>query len=596
MKKNNYNNVIDGFIIFFLVSSIRFIITPHGLPVASGFDQVSLISPAAFLAGYNWRDVVSTAGYYGVGVSWLLTPFYYFGVKSVHIYWCLGFLSDIFFGLSACVYYCIIVKFASINNRIHRIAIAVIVSSTALASNYSAVAGTNEVMLDFIGAIICYILFALFMYPKRAKVKYEIFLLMIFAYMYTVHTRSVIYLIAFALLSVILWLLNKEQLVHRWFWYICVIEYFGVQILLKYYQSFIWYGTARNSSISTTLSGKLQTTDYILRIKVMFMIVISTLINHYSLTLGVGFIAIITFGILIYKILVKHDSIYMTTEFYIGIYFLLAYVICVVGMAYIWSKGAADGISSGTAYVSQYRAFYYPRYSGTFIPGISLMALLIIYYNHCLWRKAIIIASLSSILMSIYYLLQVVPLIADKRIRFFLIHAIQDSGTKANSTLWTASIQFVIFISFAWCIMAFLPNKKYLPIQAGVILVYVNCFLWSMYFNDNHLTEIKYYSMADAGYELLCLVSEKIGEPDIYVIDTRNKAYDEIWHMYQFMNYSMHIVPGLPPDGIDNCILFSNGIIESVFLDNYSCIQLDNNEYVYFFGDEYEKIIESALE
>jgi len=69
--------------------------------------------------------------------------------------------------------------------------------------------------------------------------------------------------------------------------------------------------------------------------------------------------------------------------------------------------------------------------------------------------------------------------------------------------------------------------------------------------------------MADAGYELLCLVSEKIGEPDIYVMDTRNKAYDEIWHMYQFMNYSMHIVPGLPPDGIDNCILFSNGIIES---------------------------------
>ncbi|WP_022764577.1 hypothetical protein [Butyrivibrio sp. XPD2006] len=595
MKNEGYSNFIDVVITFFIVTFVRFIITPHGLPVASGCDQVSLISPAAFLAGYDWRDVVTTAGYYGIGVSWLLAPFYYLGLKSIHIYWLLGFLSDLLFGLCACVYYCIIAKFTNINNRVNRVAIAVIVSSTALSSNYSAVAGTNEVMLDFIGAIICYMLFVMLCCPQGKKTKYEIVLLMIFAYMYTVHTRAVIYLLAFALLSIALWFSHKEQLVHRWFWYLSVIEYFSVQILLKYYQSFIWVGTARNSSIAATLSGKLTASDYFLRIKVMFMIVISTLINHYSLTLGVGFIAIVTFCILIYKIVKNHENIYMTTEFFVGLYFFFAYIVCLAGMAYIWSKGAADGISSGANYVTQYRAFYYPRYAGTFIPGMVLMAILIIYNNHYLRKKAVLISSLSIIVMSIYYLQKVVPFIDNKRIRFFLIHAIQDKGVKADHMLWTASIQFIIFIAIVWGMTFFLSNRKYLDILAGVMLVYVNFLLWNMYFNDNHLTEIKYYSYANSGYELLCSISNEIDNPDIYVIDIRNKSSDEIWHMYQFMNYSMHIVPGLPPDGIDNCILFSNGIIKSHFLNNYSYIQLDDNEYVYYCGNEYARIIESVL-
>ena len=103
--------------------------------------------------------------------------------------------------------------------------------------------------------------------------------------------------------------------------------------------------------------------------------------------------------------------------------------------------------------------------------------------------------------------------------------------------------------------------------------------------------------MANAGFDLLSSIHDELEETenkDVYVFDMRNVTDGQIWYIYQFLNYDLHIIPNLPKNIDEDCIIFTNGLINSRYLEGTLHAKLDENEYVYCRGEKYINILERA--
>ena len=103
------------------------------------------------------------------------------------------------------------------------------------------------------------------------------------------------------------------------------------------------------------------------------------------------------------------------------------------------------------------------------------------------------------------------------------------------------------------------------------------------------------YEQVSSSYKLLSDTGLNKTSTDVYVYDASSKTDHQIFYIFQFLNYRMHVIPGLPDhdDSSEDAIVFTNKQINNILGPEYAYVTLDEDEYVYFKG-RYENIIIQA--
>ena len=167
-----------------------------------------------------------------------------------------------------------------------------------------------------------------------------------------------------------------------------------------------------------------------------------------------------------------------------------------------------------------------------------------------------------------------------------------DSSFHVNEDIWYMTLSLCIIYLLAICFM-FKKNNKYVSIFLCICIVYINFERYIIFTNQTQVSEQVNYCQGDAGHNLLDMIRDDLSQDGkIYVIDNRDKTDHQIFYMYQFLNYSLHIIPRLPDTYDEDMLLFTNKKIDSIFLDNCLISQLDDNEYVYCRGKKYIELLE----
>ena len=99
------------------------------------------------------------------------------------------------------------------------------------------------------------------------------------------------------------------------------------------------------------------------------------------------------------------------------------------------------------------------------------------------------------------------------------------------------------------------------------------------------------YEQVSSSYRLLSETGLNKTNNDVYVYDASSKTDHQIFYIFQFLNYKMHVIPALPDNECieDDVIVFSNKNISNQLDAEYICSKLDENEYVYYKGLYYEQ-------
>lgn len=586
-------DIISALIIFILIAGVRIIISLFTLPLGTISDHTSLYSIAANLAGYNWKDVISNAGCYGIGFFFIFFPLFKIGLSPVTIQIIMNLVIGVVVGIGAVIVYCIVNRNYKKMTKLEKVSLSLIGGSSLIVNSY-APEGGNDFILTICNLLIFYLIMEL-LREKRNYIKDNIFLLLVMGYSLTIHTRALLMYICFAIAAIIYYLLEKKIIVYYWFWLAYIVEYFAIKLLLNTYRYTIWSGNIRNNSLTSDVMASTATFQFDwYTVKAIMNTGIGIILTETSLTGGTFMLAIGAIGTWGYYAWKKKKYIDNKILFPV-LYSIIGFFSLSFGLGVSWLKNIYMGLSSGTLdWFDGYRAFTYCRYAAPFVPIIIILGFNIIIMYKTLYMKIYMLTVIATVVSLSYFIKNVLPYVQNRTERFFFIRMMIDSTVPTDINMWYGSLlailsPIVLFIFF------FLKKKKErLIIYALLITLYVNFERYEIFTNISKNTEITNYNKANAGFELLSSIHDDLEDKDVYVFDTRDITDGQIWYMYQFLNYDMHIIPALPKEIKEECIIFTNGIIDSRYVEGTEYFQLDKNEYVYYRGEKYFNILKKS--
>ena len=174
---------------------------------------------------------------------------------------------------------------------------------------------------------------------------------------------------------------------------------------------------------------------------------------------------------------------------------------------------------------------------------------------------------------------------------FFISIVSLPSEMENSADVWYKMFLILFLMVFVWM---FFHNKKVFIIKLLVLGVLFTTYERMEIFNNKILlSEEAILGRADSGYEVLQQLHDKVlsDDIDICVIETQNKTDHQIWYIYQFLNYDLHIIPGSKDEISLTDIIFSNGKIADCLPDDYTCFRLDKNEYMYSKNTDYSMMV-----
>lgn len=587
-----------GIITFLIVLAIKIFFCIFALPIRTLSDELATLSGAAYLAGYDWSALVSNAGYYGLGFTSFLFPFFKLFDDPILIYRGILCVCAIVQSLSVFIVFYVSIHFFHIQNRL-------LISLIAIASSFFVVTRAtiayNEHILILISWICMLLLLKLIEYNSNIKKKrtYTFVLLICLSYALTIHTRSLI--LWFALIATIIFYAwtNKKLLVSP---FVCIVT--GVvgialsRLFVSFMQKTIWISDSgeqlRNASVPIPeISNGLFSVD---KWHAWIDIIIGQIntINIFSGGIVLLFI-IIFFRFLWNKILRKDKRKENLAESKMDImgsvliFFIMCIAMTIFAQSITWLPEAAQAVNEGI-FNNNYgtKAFTYIRYIGPYCGPLFMTGCLwIIQYtqrqNDILIYFKISLAIFCAV--SVFWIMCVVP--------YF------------HQTTSTNIIE--VYIPFSWTsvevdrvsLMIILPATVVigvLNIIYGVllkkakwqILFLILCVLYIYEYAYNAINwdlptqKQNYYEI---GYDVNNYIREKAVDhkfPDkIYVQDVRQITDHQIYYEIQFMLYDYKIIPLLDESDIpaeENIVIITNQNNDfSAWIENgYICTHLND--------------------
>ncbi len=585
--------IFDCVLIFLICFVPRMVIILQAYPVATVSDEVSALHIAASVAGYDWSDVVSNAGYYGIGFLWIFAPLFRIGLSPVVIY---RVILSVLAGINALtgpLFYAIMGRFFHVQNRFGRVVVSGICGALIFFF-VPRLSSRNEEILAF---LVCLVVFLMCRIVQERKFRDEIWLCLVMLYALTCHTRAVAILLAVLAVSILYSIFYRKKLLHIATYIISIAGYVAVYYLLNFYRAGIWgSGAVRNSSVSSnvgnSLSSILATGDALGVIKTWVKIVGGQIFAGTTFSGGLFLIATIVCLLYLFYFLKQKKENCSEALFVLSLLALILVYFTIFTQGVTWLPGVYNNIyvEENLTYVTQYRAFTYTRYFGVYAPMLIMTAFCIweqdktLSKPRALLKKSAIAAVPCYLLLLFLWVRYILVLISThKHISYYLL-----AGITHNHDIQTWN--WVMFcILGTSLVVLYLIMTRFNRVGAALVvsLVLLVSEQIDSFQNDTVYADQTNYEKVDAGYALIQDLNGVLGE-DIYVYDQVKDSDDQIFYLYQLYNYTYHIIPGMPEDIGEDFILFTNKPIEfdDETIDGY---QLDDNEYVYTNVVEYKE-------
>ena len=432
-------------------------------PLRTLSDELSTINGAAILAGYDWSGVVSNAGYYGFGSSFLLGFLFRLFNNPVLIY-------RIFLGIFALIqsipgvvaYYILSDLYPKKNKALLALISIMLSYIVAVRANVF----YNEHFMILASWLIALMFYMLIKHGdnRKLKVLYTSLLMVIIAISLLLHTRSQIYLIALALTVVLYLIIYRKSFLNLLTAVsLSVAGITLINLFIKLYQLHVWGTThVRNASVNLNVDG--SSVELFDRIKAILMIFTGQL-NTFSLISG----SLITLAVLlIISVLIKallnkdyrsnsNSSIILIT----GGFFSLCFFGTMLAQSISWSSGLVKNITEGTSN-SYYPALTYIRYAAPYF-GPMLLAGFIAFFEDEKIGKYLCVANIVLIiLMQLHWVKYIVP---------YCVRSTSNSSPYicfSFSQLWTMNtfpykFSVIVLIGIALLTGVMFYLKKYIP-------------------------------------------------------------------------------------------------------------------------------------
>jgi hypothetical protein len=552
-------------------------------------DEVATVSGAALLAGYDWSNVVSTAGYYGQGFFSLFAPLYMLTDNPFIIFKVTIIICSLLQGLTALIsYYCLSTYFKLTN--------PLVICSISVASSYLLDTRStnllNETPLMFICWLILLILFRLNEAAQMSgkKNKYTILLILALAYSVTLHTRAILLCIALVCTVFFYYWIYKKWLVSPpIFIGLGLVGLLAGSIGIALMQSKLWGaagGTVRNTSIDINF-------DMLLAIlkpynwQAVANIILGLLNTSILLSFGTMIIFLVVFFHLIWecicrKAYITTSSDYTASYFMTGaVFFLSCTVIMISGLAVKWLPGAANGIQDGIGSNNYgFRAFVYYRYFAVFLSPLLMLVLAYVHQHNI--KAYFRPATITLMLTQAYWMICIVPYIYtfdDFEVRKFFSFSL---FRFKEVNIWIFIIaSVVLFVCWFTLWYLYTHNKSLLAtsILAGLLIINYSVFV----INNDYQKQEKNYQLVNAGYDYINTYEHTVELPDTIYVPMNNK----LPYLYQYFLIRYTIIPSYPAPECDNAlVLWNTGDDTTLLQMGYVSVQLDKNEYLYAKGKE----------
>ena len=574
----------------------RIIFAFQSLPFRTRADELGTLAGAAYLAGFDWSDLIGETAYYGFGATILFVPLFYIFSDPLLIYKIMVGIWGILQGAVGCMSWHLGEKYFEIKDRKVLMCLSVIASYMVVTRN---TAIFNETPLILVTWLLCWCLLALNKYNanKKKKVMFSVLLSVLLVYSLTLHTRALIFWIAIIIIEVFYFIVTKRTLFSvKVAAVLAAAGYIAARAVISFMQNTVWIGESRealgNSQIGVSGTALLLEPD---SWQAWANIVLGQF-NTFSLVTGtviiVAFVWVIKAFIDMFKekFCVSEDK--------------LPYL-CMIGFSCICIAGTIFGqsISEWLGYVTEamregmyndaygLKAVTYIRYAGPYI-GAAVWTVFIILLKRTEDISKIKFVSIAvAVLLQAYWIICILPYVYGNSVTneaylpFGLINNMEDP-TRLRTYLAGSVVLFVLLIIFWLCV-----RYKRWKILVGVyILFLIYQYCYDGYYQDV-LNMKASFREVDGTYEALSALESADVLPDtIEVLDVKNISHSTAY-VYQFCFYDKKIVPLHEDelDGVDNeSILVTNGIeTAEMYLDGqeYYAILTDEEEGTYILTD-----------
>lgn len=610
MEKRKQKVVINSVIVFLAVFIPKVILCIAAHPLSVPSDEIATMSVGAYLAGFDWSAVISKAGYYGSGMTVFTAPIYWMTDDPVIIYRAIGIFCAFLQSVPAVIAYYVSRKYY----RIKEAAAVLIGMACGLFVMARAHVIYNEnalILVSWLAMLIIYKLHEV-VDNKKAKCAYTFLLIFLLSYSMTLHTRAVTFWIVLVILLVCYrwgygkWLLSIPVMV-----FVGITGWVVSQQLIYNVQSLLWNIGAgesiRNGSIN--IRDGLQALLHLEDIRAWLSIVLGQIHTVGVFTGGFAILFICVFVTIICQFLFSkkirqkllEDSI-INISIPTIIFFLSAVMITIAGQSVSWLEGTISVYEGG--YASQeyaVKAFGYLRYFGVYCGPLLMVGMAWIAKEKELMLRYFKWALFIMILIEVYWITCIVP----------YIHLCREWGV------------FEYYYPFTWYSLeeparyvAFMPASvaMFIIFFIGRLLIKKDkrefCFLilYLLFLNTYCYHSLRWddlnadicISWANDGYRTVKAVEKTGNLPKVlYVEDLWDKTDHNNFYVYQFLLNRYQIIPERPESGLDEVVLFSNGVIEDgiydeLLDDGYKYAYLGDYEIVLVKGESLQEIFEEA--
>lgn len=563
--KNIVNSIVDSkeTIIVFLICFLPRVIGTFSMQLMSyEVDELSTISTAAIMAGYDWsKSLADSTFYYGGGMTVLFTPLFLL-LRNPNIIYHIMLITMCFLqSLTGVIAFLISQKYFKIVNI--KISMLIAVASSYMVTR-RANNVTNEHILILLTWVICWLLLALNeCEDKRKKNILSIVLALVMGYALTVHERGKVFVLAlFCLLLLYGWVYKRLLIKIIPFGMTYVVLYY----ISKFSKTFIInhnWPTALSSVANSEVSvGKLDMLLHLSNWRGWFSCIIGQITTISVVTGGVFIIALVFAIIIICNSALQRNK-YLECElenrnrFIILTFSFAAIFMTILAQSVSWLPGIVKAFDAG--YDNNFydlKAITYIRYFGIYVGPVMMIGMELIYKKSNvilkLWKQI----CAACLVCGLFWGSIIWPYISGNTsaIEAFLPFSMETKwNLEINSWFYLGGIVFLIISIVS--LLLLIKYKRYYVVFSFICIIMLYQYLYNTYSFDAQLSDKR--QAQENTYNNVFKNLEDLPE----VIYVNNESREKISLTYQFLFFDKEIIPGLPDVDI------SEGII---ITDNYS--------------------------
>lgn len=566
------------YIYYFITFAISFVV--RIIQVAGEYqmrlipDEIGMLASPAYLAGYDWSNVVGYTSYYGVAYYMWFAPVLKFISNPRDVYFVIIMVNLVLQSLTCVLSYHIAVCYFKFSSSLLTSLIAVVCSFVVATSSEM----SQEPMLYFLTWLLVLVLLKM-VAAAKSKISpylYSVILALICAYAYLVHSRAIVFVVALFVAFLVSVYHDRKQIKSFLCFIVSVIvTIFLAGVIQKEIIAFLWKtadGKLNNVNIEVD-SNAIVTMLTPQGIRVMLDMFVSNLLTAAGRTFGINILAIVMGCMLVAGTKIKKIAVSIELNKKIIFVFSLAcYLIGVLGICVVWGKNVVPVYFLGEVNYS-YKGFTYFRYAATFLGPAALAALGECLYNADLRVKMKLPVIISELFVVWYFFFFIIEKIRNSE---FVNRAVVDyfKEEKDGFDILNYRVTVLLFVIFTF--LFFVEWRKD-NVKRVILMLCILCGLLPYARKGSgFIPRPQLNELGNGGYNLIRYLEGVNAMPDAIYCSSDVRAY-----RYQFHLKEYSIVVGYPSGGKHEIMFSPSEKRDENIPEYFEVLQLDNNEWVW---------------